>query len=159
MKMNSRRLRIAIEAPKLAITKAIALPCRRRRLNSNQSRRSAIPPVRAMAAAVAKMSLQPNDSEPMGTMEPVSVPTAPEMTSIATVCAVFARLKGRLVDAGAGEEPYYAILAEFGGGAKHANELKQKAARQCAWRIYDIILEAELKLEAPREPYEEEPLP
>lgn len=70
-----------------------------------------------------------------------------EMKNITTVCNVFSRLRSRLVDATGNEEAYYQILMEHGGGAKHANELKQKGARQACWRMYDAIIKAEAALE------------
>ena len=79
--MNSSRLRIAIDAPKLAITMAMALPRRRSRLNKSQSRASAIDPVRSAAMIAARMSIQPKESAPIGAMVPVSVPASPEMIS------------------------------------------------------------------------------
>jgi phage recombination protein Bet len=66
------------------------------------------------------------------------------MTGIAEVCKVFAMLKSDLVrvmgDAGTTE--YYRILREYGKAA-HANELKQKAARNTSWQMWLAIEQAE----------------
>lgn len=67
------------------------------------------------------------------------------MTNIKTVCDVFASLKGRMValmGQVAGEAEYYRLLSQY-GGVKHANELKQKAARQASWRMWESIQQAE----------------
>jgi hypothetical protein len=66
------------------------------------------------------------------------------MTSIATVCEVFAQLKKRMVEVmgPAGESEYYRILKDQ-GKVSHANELKQRAARAVSLRMWDSIKQAE----------------
>lgn len=93
------------------------------------------------------------------TVSPIVVPVDPdagltpepvtelwsEMKSIASVCFVFARLKAQMVSlmgGPAGEAEYYRILKAHGGAA-HANELKQKAARAASWRMWESIQQAE----------------
>lgn len=66
------------------------------------------------------------------------------MRSIAEVCKVFAELKKQLVDVMgvSGATEYYQILKEH-GGVEHANQLKQKAAQRCSWRMWEAIQQAE----------------
>jgi phage recombination protein Bet len=67
------------------------------------------------------------------------------MRSIKEVCAVFADLKMRMIKAmgPGGETEYYRILRELGGGAEHANQLRQKAARRASWAMWMAIEQAE----------------
>lgn len=67
------------------------------------------------------------------------------MRGIAEVCKVFAELKNRMivVMGPGGETEYYRILRELGGGAEHANQLRQKAARRASWAMWAAIEQAE----------------
>lgn len=67
-----------------------------------------------------------------------------EMHNIKAVCDTFANLKARLVAVmgAGGEAEYYRLLKQY-GGVDHANQLKQKAARQASWRMWDSIQQAE----------------
>ena len=84
------------------------------------------------------------------------------MTSIANMCAAFAKLKGWLMETmgpDAGEAEYYRILWKY-GQVKHANELKksQRLARLVSWKLWDALKQADtLRGEPPqREPGEGE---
>jgi phage recombination protein Bet len=81
--------------------------------------------------------------------------SAMQQGGIKEVCAIFAQLKAQLIKAmgPGGETEYYRILREFGGGAEHANQLRQKAARRASWAMWAAIEQAE----ALRQPVEEEP--
>ncbi len=67
------------------------------------------------------------------------------MTSIATICEVFAQLKKRMLEVmgPAGESEYYRILTAH-AGVKHANEIKSKArGREASKRMWESIKAAE----------------
>src|SRR4030095_10667758 len=80
------------------------------------------------------------------------------MRGIKEVCEVFANLKAQMIKAmgPGGETEYYRILREFGGGAEHANQLRQKAARRASWAMWMAIERAE-SLRQPVEDAEPEP--
>ena len=79
------------------------------------------------------------------------------MRSIKEVCQVFSELKAQMlkVMGPGGLTEYYRILHEFGGGAEHANQLRQKAARRTSWAMWSAIEQAE----ALRQPVEEDEAP
>jgi phage recombination protein Bet len=80
--------------------------------------------------------------------------SAMQQGGIKAVCEVFGELKRRLIEVmgPAGETEYYRILREV-GKAEHANVLKQKAARNASWAMWQAIEQAE----ALRQPAEAEP--
>ena len=79
--MNSRRLRSAIDAPKLAITITMALPRLRSFENNTRSRPSASRPVRSAATIPAMTTGQPKERGPMVPATPPSImPSAPART-------------------------------------------------------------------------------
>ncbi len=67
------------------------------------------------------------------------------MTSIATICEVFAELKRRMVELmGPGGETEYRRILESHAGVKHANEIKSKAkGREASKRMWESIKQAE----------------
>jgi phage recombination protein Bet len=77
--------------------------------------------------------------------------------SIADVCAIFQKLKTRLIQlkGEAGQVEYYRILKEY-GKAEHANQLKQRAAQTASLHLWNAIRQAEMRidLEPPVEPAE-----
>jgi phage recombination protein Bet len=100
---------------------------------------------------VLRPTSQPTSAPPPEPGEMEQIPEAVEMmwstmTSIKGVCEVFAKLKAWIIEVlgpAAGEAEYYRILKEFGGGARHANELKQKAARRASRALWEAIQHAE----------------
>ena len=62
------------------------------------------------------------------------------LTNIKNVCEVFAQLKEDLIafKGTAGEKEYYRILREYGNVA-HANELKQRGARQASYKLWQAL--------------------
>lgn len=79
------------------------------------------------------------------------------MRSISEVCKVFSELKAQMIKVmgPGGQTEYYRILREFGGGAEHANQLRQKSARRASWAMWSAIEQAE----SLRQPVEEDEAP
>ncbi len=76
-----------------------------------------------------------------------SAPVHPEvqrmwdhMTNVATVCEVFAELRKRMIETmGSGGETEYARILKAQGCVSDASELKQRAARATALRMWEAI--------------------
>ncbi len=100
--------------------------------------------------------IQHIEPEPMPTPPPARAPEPapaadPEvqrmwdhMKSIATVCEVFKQIKTRMIEVmgPGGETEYYRLMKQY-GSCVHANELKQKAARITAQKMWESIKLAE----------------
>jgi hypothetical protein len=72
--------------------------------------------------------------------------------SIADVCAIFQKLKARLIqlEGEAGQAEYYRILKEY-GKAEHANQLRQRAAQTASLHLWNAIRQAEMRIDLERE--------